>query len=630
MYAYLVSLPRSAKTAILVFIDICLICTAYYGAIVLRKNALWHAEAMRDSLDLLAFLIVAGMVLSYFLGLYSIKLAHYDQRGQIRFAVWVVLLGALGGLANYVFGFDAPTTVPLLFGALMLPLCVGVRFAALAVLHWLRDRGTVKTPVAIYGAGEAGMLMFAALKSSDEFRPVMIVDDNPAMQRLMVGGLKIRPYEALAKAAASERVGQVFLAIPSIGQEKTRELSNKLLALGLKVKVLPSFTDILSAGSVIKSLNDVAAADLLGRDKIELDMPEIAKTYKGRSVLISGAGGSIGSELSRQVIAARARKVVLFDLSEFALYKIEQELRPMADAHGVKLVPVLGSVTDPIRARAVLRAEEIDIVLHAAAYKHVPLIEENEVAGVRNNVIGTQVMAEAARAAGVRRFLFVSTDKAVRPTNIMGATKRLAELVVQDMQTRSENTIFSMVRFGNVLGSSGSVIPLFQDQIKSGGPVTLTHADVTRYFMTIPEAARLVLLAGSYAEGGEVFVLDMGKPVRILDLARRMVEMSGLTVRDKKNPSGDIELKFTGLRPGEKLYEELLIDARTLPTPHPKILRAKEDKLSEIEVARMLRDIATAVEKNDAVAVRQVVSEWVDGYHTQHIAASEGAPSQIL
>lgn len=389
-----------------------------------------------------------------------------------------------------------------------------------------------------------------------------------------------------------------------------------------KAASCPNFADADRLTECGGGLAEISADALLERDKIELDLPEISDSYEGRCVFVSGAGGSIGSELARQVVAAGARKVVLYDHSEYALYTIERALRAIAEVHGVRLVPVLASVTDEIRAHAVLREQEVDIVLHAAAYKHVPMIEDNEIAGARNNVIGTQTMAVAARAAGVRRFMLVSTDKAVRPTNIMGATKRLAELVIQDMQTRSESTVFSMVRFGNVLGSSGSVIPLFREQIRTGGPITLTHADVTRYFMTIPEAARLVLLAGSYAEGGEVFVLDMGDPIRILDLARRMVSLSGLRLRDEDHPEGDIEVRFTGLRPGEKLFEELLIDARTLPTPHPKIMRAEEIKLSELEMARLLRDLTTAIDQNDKAAVRQIVQASVDGYHIQEKIAT--------
>ena len=508
-------------------------------------------------------------------------------------------------------------------GSLILLLLVAGRVLLPAKLRQIYDGGTGRTPVAIYGAGDAGLQLFAALKTSNDYRPVFFVDDSAAKQRLVIAGLRVKPYKALARASATGKIAQVFLAMPSISPENRKRLSVKLLRLSVKVKVMPSYADILTAGSVIQSLNNVSPDDLLGRERVDLDMPEIAATYLGRSVLVTGAGGSIGSELARQIVGANARKLVLYEHSEHALYQIERELRSTADAQGVQLVLVLASVTDAERARAVLRAEEIDIVLHAAAYKHVPMMEDNEISGARNNVIGTQIMADAASATGVRRFLLVSTDKAVRPTNIMGATKRLAELVVQDRQSRSSHTIFSMVRFGNVLGSSGSVIQLFREQIKAGGPITLTHPDVTRYFMTIPEAARLVLVAGSYAEGGEVFMLKMGQPVRIYDFARRMVELSGLSVRDACNPAGEIELKYIGLRPGEKLFEELFIDAHSLRTPHPKIMCAEEAMFSQIEIARMLHDLSAAIDINDAVAVRQIIRKWVDGYHTR-------APSRDL
>ncbi len=501
-------------------------------------------------------------------------------------------------------------------GLLILLLSMAGRILLSGILRQLRDGGTGQTPVAIYGAGDAGLQLFAALKTSKDYRPVFFVDDSPAKQRLVIAGLRVKSYEALDRASAAGKIAQVFLAMPSISHEKRKRLSDNLLRLKVKVKVMPSYADILTAGSVIQSLNTISPDDLLGRDKVDLDMPEIAATYRGRSVLVTGAGGSIGSELARQIVRANARKLVLYEHSEHALYQIERELRSKADAQGVKLVLVLASVTDAERARAVLRAEDIDIVLHTAAYKHVPMMEDNEISGARNNVIGTQIMADAASATGVRRFLLVSTDKAVRPTNIMGATKRLAELVVQDRQSRSKHTTFSMVRFGNVLGSSGSVIPLFREQIKAGGPITLTHPDVTRYFMTIPEAARLVLVAGSYAEGGEIFMLKMGQPVRIYDVARRMVDLSGLSVRDARNPAGEIELKYIGLRPGEKLFEELFIDAHSMRTPHPKIMCAEEAMFSQFEIARMLHDLSAAIDINDAPGVRQIIRNWVDGYHT--------------
>lgn len=363
----------------------------------------------------------------------------------------------------------------------------------------------------------------------------------------------------------------------------------------------------------MSDLRTVTPDALLGRDKVDLDIPDVAKAYAGRVVMITGAGGSIGSELCRQLIGTSPARIVLFERSELALYHIDRELRPIAQAAGIGVTARLGSVTDARRVTEVLQETGTEIVLHAAAYKHVPLVEENELEGVRNNVFGTQVVAEAAQVAGVERFILISTDKAVRPTNIMGATKRMAELVVQDLQTRSTYTKFSMVRFGNVLGSSSSVLPLFKQQIRRGGPVTVTDPDVTRFFMTIPEAARLVLLAGAYASGGDVFVLDMGKPVKILDIARRIIELSGRTVRE--NGIGDISIEMIGMRPGEKLHEELLIDDDSLcATPHEKILRAEEVMLSEIEIVATLRDLRDVLEQGNVKQLRLLLQKRVDGY----------------
>ena len=379
--------------------------------------------------------------------------------------------------------------------------------------------------------------------------------------------------------------------------------------------MLPSYPELMSSEGTLDRLQPVAAEALLGREKVALSTPEIAKTYAGRVIMVTGAGGSIGSELCRQMLHCRPAALVLFEQGEHNLYQIDQELRSEALAQGINVVARLGSVGDAGRLRQVMREQGVEIILHAAAYKHVPMVEENELEGARNNVLGTHVVAEAAAAEQIERFILVSSDKAVRPTNVMGATKRMAELVVQDIQTRHPQTKFAMVRFGNVLGSSGSILPLFQRQIAEGGPVTVTHEEITRYFMTIPEAARLVLTAGAYARGGDVFVLDMGKPQKIVDVARRMIELAGRTVRDPITGQGEIAIRITGLRPGEKLFEELLIDRESLrPTPHPKILRAQEVRLSQIEVAAMLRDVRRAIEGADAAALRAVIKARVDGY----------------
>ena len=364
-------------------------------------------------------------------------------------------------------------------------------------------------------------------------------------------------------------------------------------------------------------LSPVSIGDLLGRSRLEYELPSVSDTYSGRRVLITGAGGSIGSELCRQLISCKPERIVLLDHSELALYTITKEMNDLTS--DIVIEPVLGSVCDRELVEQVLNTNKVDVVLHAAAYKHLTLVETNEIAGISNNVFGTKTMADAARAAEVERFILVSSDKAVRPTNVMGASKRLAELVVQDLSTRSEKTRLSMVRFGNVLGSSGSVIPLFEEQIARGGPVTLTHGEVTRYFMTISEAARLVLLAGSFARGGDVFVLDMGDPVPIRKLARQMIEGAGLSVMDEENPKGDIEIVEIGLRPGEKLHEELLISPDMLTTPHQKIMRAQESFLSELEMANALKDLRQAINTRDPQAARAVISRWVERYEDVRI-----------
>jgi FlaA1/EpsC-like NDP-sugar epimerase len=407
--------------------------------------------------------------------------------------------------------------------------------------------------------------------------------------------------------------------MPSVSPPKLAQIARRLQARGLDVQTVPSFSQLLGTEALVDTLTPVLPGQFLGRRPMDVALPSDSAAYQGKSVLVTGAGGSVGSELCRQLLSRAPRRIVLFDVSEIGLYSIERELSAAAEGSAVEIVPVLGSVTDARMARSVMAEHAVEVVFHAAAYKHVPLVEANPVAGVANNVLGTRILADAAHAAGVGRFILISTDKAVRPTNVMGATKRMAEIVLQDLARRSGGTVFSMVRFGNVLGSSGSVIPLFKEQIARGGPVTLTHEDVTRYFMTISEAVRLVLLAGSFddgegAGGGDVFVLDMGKPVKIRDLAIQMIEAAGYSVRDADHPDGDIEIVVTGLRKGEKLHEELLIGKGLLTTPHPKILRAREAGLSEIEVAQALRGLSAAVASGDGAAVRRIIAAHVEGF----------------
>ena len=535
---------------------------------------------------------------------------------MLQVGLAAVSLSITAMAVSYLLQLSGSRSVPLIFGMLFFVASVLMRVLGLHVINYLTDRSGVSQRVLIYGGGSAGIQLASALRQSKEARPVAFLDDNSNLHGLMVAGLPVCAPSDAKKLIKKYHVGRILVAMPSVQRERQNDIISNLSGLGVEVHILPSYVDMMAGNRITEDLRLVTPDELLGRDKVALDTPEIAKAYAGRVVMVTGAGGSIGSELCRQLISCNPARIVLFEQGEFQLYSIDQELRPKANRAGIEVAAYLGSVTNDPRVSNVIADEGVEIILHAAAYKHVPLVESNELEGARNNVLGTQIVVEAAAAAGIERFILISTDKAVRPTNVMGATKRMAELVVQDTQTRQHATKFSMVRFGNVLGSSGSVLPLFQKQIEMGGPVTVTHPDVTRYFMTIPEAARLVLLAGAYAEGGDVFVLDMGKPRKIIDIAHQLITLSGRQVMDPETGEGDIEVKITGLRPGEKLYEELLIDNESLRrTPHTKILRAEEAKLSQIEVAAMIKEIRAAVEEGDEMRLRQLIATRVEGYH---------------
>ena len=468
-----------------------------------------------------------------------------------------------------------------------------------------------RLPVLIYGAGQTGQQLAAALLHDQQLRPVGFADDEPRLRGLTIAGLHVHGADEIETLVADHGIGRIILAMPSASEALRVRLTRRLAATGCEVHALPSFADLVTGrASALFESSPIDPASLLGRDALENELPGVTDAYAGRRVLVTGAGGSIGAELCRQIATCAPHSLVLMDHGEHALFQIERELRELAPDIGIE--PILGSVCDAALVGVLMRARKIDVVLHAAAYKHVPMVEANAIEGMRNNVIGTRTVAIAAEEAGVGRFILVSTDKAVRPKSVMGASKRFAEMIVQDLATRATQTRFSMVRFGNVLGSSGSVIPTFSEQIARGGPVTLTHPEITRYFMTIPEAVRLVLLAATIARGGDVFVLDMGTPVRVRDIALRMIEASGLSLRDADNPDGDIEITVTGLRPGEKLHEELLIGSDMLTTPHPRILRAQEGHLSEIELAQALKSLGEAIETRDVALLRRVLGHWIE------------------
>ncbi|MBE3639002.1 polysaccharide biosynthesis protein [Mangrovicoccus algicola] len=598
------------KRWILVALDIAVIPLALLLANFFRAGIADPAAVVWENWQLSITLMVIGAMLSLFLGLPRIRLNGFETNGVHLACLYAVLIALVGASLNSIAAQAHPWSTFVNFGLIVFIGVVGSRVLLRQVLLGILSRRHPRTAVVIYGAGRTGIQLANALRHDAFLVPVGFVDDNPALRRVYVSGMPVWSPIDLPRVIREKSVTKVLLAMPSLSAVKRSRIHRQLDPLGVDVQALPSFAQLTGEEPLPAKLAPVSPSDFLQRKSFQSDMSLARPTFAGRTVMVTGAGGSIGSELCRQLLALRPRRLVMVDSSELALYSIDMELRGINT--GVELVPVLGSVTDESLCRAVMVGNGVEILLHAAAYKHVPLVETNPLAGLRNNVLGTKALAEAARDAGVERFILVSSDKAVRPANVMGASKRLSELIVQDMATRP-GPLFSMVRFGNVLGSSGSVIPLFQDQIANGGPVTLTHEAVTRYFMTIDEAARLLLISCALTSGGDVFVLDMGKPVAIIDLARQMIEAAGYTVRDAAHPEGEIEIVVTGLRPGEKLHEELLIGEGRMLTEHAKITRARESSLSEIEVATFLRDLRDAIETNDTEAARAVLSRWVEG-----------------
>ena len=486
--------------------------------------------------------------------------------------------------------------------------------------RWLKEQritlSSTDRRVLILGAGQAGEMIVRDILKGKLYQPVGLLDDDPKKIGSEIHGIRVLgPIEKLEQTLASVAVDEVFFAIPSATTKEKRRIISQCADLHVHLRILPSL-DQLGGGQVeLSNLREIELDDLLGRSSVLPDKSIIEQSIAGRVVLVTGAGGSIGSELCRQIVLHRPKRLVLFEQNEFALYKVEQELRHSAQAkEGLEIFPILGSVCDRKRVERVCSGLQVQTVYHAAAYKHVPLVEYNPFEALKNNVFGTLNAALAALDAGVDTFVLISTDKAVRPTNVMGATKRVAELILQALSRQGVGTRFSMVRFGNVLGSSGSVVPLFQEQIRQGGPVTLTHAEVTRYFMSIPEAAQLVIQAGAMGQGGDVFVLDMGEPVRIIDLARQMIHLSGLTERSERHPDGDIEIRISGLRPGEKLYEELLIGDNVEKTVHPLIMRANEEMIEWRELETILNQMSEASRNFDVQQLRMLLQQAVKGY----------------
>ncbi len=575
-----------------------------FGAVDPVSNLVW--------LSLAAILVAVPM--TGVLGLYLSVIRYMGLDLFVAGAKAAAGSAAVLGMIAWATGLvPAPGRWAFTFGALSLIYLIGGRMAARVFLN---RRNANREQVVIYGAGEGGARLAASLFAGDDYLPVAMLDDKPTLHGKRVHGLEVYPPARLKSLIETTGVTGVLLAIPTASRRRRRRILEQLSKFPVHVKTIPELNDLISGKARVDDLTEVDVKDILGRDPVPPNDELLHASVTGKSVMITGAGGSIGSELCRQILELNPRRLVCFEISEASLYRIDRELRTLLEKNRIDcdIVALLGSAHHEKRVREAMEVFEIQTVYHAAAYKHVPIVEQNLFEGIHNNVFGTLHTARAAIQSGVETFVLISTDKAVNPTNVMGATKRLAEQVLQAYHSQSQNTRFCMVRFGNVLESSGSVVPLFRQQIRSGGPVTVTHRDIIRYFMTIPEAAQLVIQAASMAEGGDVFVLDMGKPVRIQDLARRMINLMGLTVQDEDNPDGDIEIKYIGLRPAEKLYEELLIGSRVTGTEHPRIMRADEDSLSFEEIDMLLGDLKQASAALDYRQARRILLRAVDEY----------------
>jgi FlaA1/EpsC-like NDP-sugar epimerase len=654
-WAYpILALSRPVKRAIVLVMDVSLCGLSVWLAFYLRNDSFPSLTGPAIWPVLVSVALALPVFITF--GLYRAIFRYSGLPAMMAVARAMLIYGLAFAAIFTVWGVEGvPRTLGLIQPILLL-LFVGASRALARVwlggLYQMQLRKASLPLALVYGAGSAGRQLASAMVNSPQIRVAGFLDDDDRLHGHVLNGLPIHNPADLAELLNDSPITDVLLALPSISRQRRYEILNALKPHKLAVRTLPGLGDIATGKVSLSDVRELDIDDLLGREPVKPNGLLLNLNTHHKTVMVTGAGGSIGSELCRQILKTNPKQLLLVEMSEFALYQIHKELTAfLANANNqtgeseqsqvdedvqgasvaqinsdIEIVPLLASVCDEVRIREIMDTWRPNTVYHAAAYKHVPLVEHNPAEGVRNNVWGTRVCAEAAMRCGVRNFVLISTDKAVRPTNIMGASKRLAEMVLQALsevnaavaaqggQVPRARTTFSMVRFGNVLGSSGSVVPLFREQIKNGGPITLTHSDITRYFMTIPEAAQLVIQAGAMGQGGDVFVLDMGQPVKIMDLARRMVELSGLTVRDELRPDGDIELSVTGLRPGEKLYEELLIGDNPKPTQHPRIMKAREKFLNWPQLESKLNALSMAMSVNDVPIIRTLLQELVSGY----------------
>lgn len=612
---WLLSLPRPYKRSLQVLADVVLLVGSFVLAMGLRWDSFFFLEDPRSWIAIAVTLPVTICAFSV-TGIYRAVIRYISGRAIMTMARGIAISAIFLFVVSQVFTLGVPRSVPGIYAMLALISLGSTRFLLRDLLNNELSRG--RRPVLVYGAGTAGRQLIDALRRGHEHVPVALIDDDPALAGTEIAGLRVSQPSQINVLVGNLGIELALLALPDETRARRREIIDALVAAGAQVRTVPGVGDIVSGRATIAELRDVALEDLLGRDPVAPQPELMAVNTRDKVVMVTGAGGSIGTELCRQILGEGPRALVLFDISEPALYAIHMELATFAEKmeNPPRIVPLLGSVQAPRRLRQALARLGVETVFHAAAYKHVPLVEQNVVEGIRNNVFGTLTLLEAAIAARVGSFTLISTDKAVRPTNIMGASKRLAEMICQAHAAAGGATRISMVRFGNVLGSSGSVIPLFRQQIQAGGPITVTHPEITRYFMSLSEAAQLVIQASAMAKGGDVFLLDMGEPVRIIDLARKMARLSGLSpyIEGSGEPAGDIAIRVTGLRPGEKLFEELLIDAGARATEHPKIMTASECFPNLVTLRGVLDALIEASLEQDLARIRLILGDAVAGY----------------
>ena len=637
---WLIERPRWFKRTLLILNDFAMLSIALWAAYTLRLSKIYVPETPEILLLMLAAPVV-GVLVFYWRGLYKLVTRFIGPEGTTRIYTAVIVAALVWALVVLMSGIQGqPRSVVVIYALIAAGLIRLSRQWAGAILLKTAPQHTPlsfdeRKNVIIYGAGPIGIQLMRALNETSNYRPVAFIDSNPSLAGQVVHGIKVVRPEKIGKVISEENITEVLLATPSALRGERRLALKVLEEFPVVVKTLPALEDIASGHVEVSDLRPIDVEDLLGRDPVTPDLELLAAQVRGKVVMITGAGGSIGSEMTRQLLQLKPKTLVLFDVSEAALYeisleieKLQRRLRSEAEddaSEETAVVQVLGTVLDRKLVARTIEGHGVEVIYHAAAYKHVPIVEVNPFTGLQNNTFGTLIVAEAAKELGVERFVLVSSDKAVRPTNVMGASKRLAELVLQALAQESASTIFTMVRFGNVLDSSGSVVRLFRDQIKAGGPVTVTHPDVVRYFMSMPEAAQLVIQAGAMATGGEVFVLEMGTPVKIDDLARTMIRLSGRELSDDDNPDGDVAVEYVGLRQGEKLYEELLIGENTTGTNHPRIFKNSEPILSYEELIVALERLDDAIQKVDEAELQEMLHATVEGYKPTGATPAAGA-----